>query len=187
MRLPAHWTAVPCSVTPPGRRLGTGTGAVPRQPARITHTARRLATTLPPASASSWGRRGWSARWDRLRSWRRAGPGSRAECCWGQEVVASGNGPCKTPPGPSPPYRQGSPPTPWALRASFAGTAARAVEGAGQVWFTLLLSGACSPLFLALLPGLGGLGGPAVCCSGLGPARGEGWKEWVTGPVGPHP
>lgn len=55
------------------------------------------------------------------------------------------------------------------------------------MWFTLLLSGACSPLFLALLPGLGGLGGPAVCGSGLGLARGEGWKEWVTGPVGPHP
>lgn len=52
------------------------------------------------------------------------------------------------------------------------------------MWFTLLLSGACSPLFLALLPGLGG---PAVCCSGLGPAQGEGWKEWVMGPVGPHP
>lgn len=50
------------------------------------------------------------------------------------------------------------------------------------MWFTLLLSGACSPLFLALLPELA-----AVCCSGLGPARGEGWKEWVTGPVGPHP
>ena len=31
------------------------------------------------------------------------------------------------------------------------------LKGAGQVWFTLLLSGACSPLFLALLPGLRGL------------------------------
>lgn len=46
---------------------------------------------------------------------------------------------------------------PWALQASFAGTAARAVEGAGQVWFTLLLSDACFPLFLALEPGLCGV------------------------------
>lgn len=29
------------------------------------------------------------------------------------------------------------------------------VKGAGQVWFTFLLSGTCSPLFLALQPGLG--------------------------------
>lgn len=64
-----------------------------------------------------------------------------------------GSEPRKTPLGPSL-CRQDSPPTPWALQASFAGTAARAVEGGGAGVVYTLLSGTCSPLFLALQPAL---------------------------------
>ena len=58
------------------------------------------------------------------------------------------------------------------------------LKGAGQVWFTLLLSGACSSLFLALLPGLSG---PAVCCSGLDPAEERDGRNGLRAPLGPTP
>lgn len=67
--------------------------------------------------------------------------------------LKGGSEPPKTPVGPSL-CRQDSPPTPWALQASFAGTAARAVEGGGAGVVYTLLSGTCSPLFLALQPAL---------------------------------
>lgn len=60
---------------------------------------------------------------------------------------------------------QDSPPTPWALQASFAGTAARAVEGGGAgVVYTSALE--------CLLPFVPGTPAWALACrSGLDPAE----------------
>lgn len=73
---------------------------------------------------------------------------------------------------------QDSPPTRWCLQASFAGTAAWALErgGAGVVY--TLLSLACSPLFLH--------SGQPLQCAAQGQAEGRaGWREWAVGPTGP--
>lgn len=48
------------------------------------------------------------------------------------------------------------------------------LKGAGgQVWFTFLLLGICSPLFPVLQAGLRAR-----------PRPGEGWREWAMGPMG---